>query len=324
MRRTILSLFLVIILVLPALAIPQSRVVAATVSAGELISLVNNLRSAYGLPALTEDSILDSTAYATAAQMAANGVCAHIGGARERIAAAGFGGGATIFATENMACAVSADIGWIQQVWSDSTHMMPMTDAKYTHVGAGVYTGSNGTTYYVLHAAYIYGGGSSLPGGSEEEPAEEEPVVSEPLVEPVFTVTPQSDGSIVHIVKYGQALSTIATWYGVTVEQIMTLNNMTSEMIYEGQPLIIRLAPTVTITPTRTITPRQPTRTPTLTPTVTRQVIPRTPTPTEEAGFIETLPKIDRQWLGFGLLIGSAIGLLLVLYFEFIKPKWKK
>lgn len=86
MRRTILTLFLVFILVLPALAVPQSRVVAATVSAGELISLVNNLRSAYGLPALSEDSILDSTAYATAAQMAANGVCAHIGGARERIA----------------------------------------------------------------------------------------------------------------------------------------------------------------------------------------------------------------------------------------------
>lgn len=289
--------------------------------------MVNSLRTGNGLPALVEDAILNDTAYSTAAQMAANGVCAHIGNARERITAAGFGGGDTVFATENMACATSGDIGWLQSVWADEVHMWPMTQPKYTHVGAGAYTGGNGVTYYVLHAAYIGEGGSNAAGS----PAEAVPVAqantalpSEPLVEPVFTVTPQSDGSIVHVVKYGQALSTIADWYGVTINQIKQLNNMINENIFVGQNLIIRLAPTATITPTRTNTPRQPTRTPSLTPTPTKQVTPSTPTPTLKPNLADSLPKIDRQWLGFGLLIISAIGLLLVLYFAFIKSGFKK
>lgn len=304
----------------PSLAIPQATVIAATISPAEIISLVNSLRTGYGLPALIEDAILNSTAYSTAAQMAANGVCAHIGNARERIAAAGFGGGSTIFATENMACAVSADIGWLASVWADEVHMWPMTQSKYTHVGAGSYTGGNGTTYYVLHAAYVADGGSYSPPAVNNNT--QAPTVQ--YVEPVFTVTPQADGSIIHIVKYGQALFTIAAWYGVTVEQIMQLNNLINENIYEGQRLVIRLAPTATITPTRTTTPRQPTRTPSLTSTLTQQVIPRTPTPTKEPGFFESLPRIDRQWLGFGLLIISALGLFLVLFLQFVKPRLRK
>lgn len=324
MRRiflTFLSAFLVVLL--PVLY-PRGSALAATVTPGEMISLVNNLRASNGLPALIEDPILNSTAYATAQAMAANDVCAHIGGARDRIAAAGFGGGAAVFATENMACAASATIGDIQQWWSDSVHMMPMNEARYTHVGAGAYTGSNGTTYYVLHAAYSGEGGAPSNASSPVEvPAQaEEP--SEPLVEPVVTATPQADGSIIHIVQYGQALDTIATWYGVTIAEIKSLNGMSSNNLYVGDRLIIKIAPTVTITPTRTVTPHQPTRTPSMTPTPTKPVVVNTPTPTEKPGVMESLPKIDRQWLGLGLLVISAIGLMLVLYYLFIRPRFKK
>jgi len=306
------------------LVLPGGSVQAATVSPGEIINLVNNLRAANGLPPLIEDAILDGTAYATAQAMAANGVCAHIGGARDRISAAGFGGGAVVFATENMACAVSATISDIQQWWADSVHMMPMNEVRYTHVGAGAYTGSDGTTYYVLHAAYVGDGGApSVASSAVEVPVQtEEP--AEPLVEPVVTATPQADGSIVHIVQYGQALDTIATWYGVTIAEIKALNGMTSNNLYVGDSLIIKVAPTVTITPTRTVTPQQPTRTPSMTPTLTKTVIVNTPTPTDEPGLMETLPKIDRQWLGLGLLVVSAAGLMLVLYFLFIRPRLKK
>lgn len=316
MRRLLLTSVLVITLF--TLALPQSRASAQILAAGEIIDLVNTLRTGYGLPGLVVDSILNSTAYSTAATMAANGVCAHIGGARERIAAAGFGGGATIFATENMACATSANIGWLQGVWADAEHMMPMTDPAYTHVGAGTYTGTNGVTYYVLHAAYI--------AGAAGTPVYVTPESTSPsvYVEPVITATPQEDGSIIHIVRYGQALSTISEWYKVSMEQIMALNGMTTSSIFVDQKLLIRLAPTITTTPTRTPTVRRPTRTPTVTP------IPRTPTPTRTItptptkSLLDTLPKIDRQWLGLGLLIASSIGLVLVLLFSFIKPKAKK
>lgn len=324
MRRIFLTFLSAFLMVLLPVLYPRGSALAATVTPGEMISLVNNLRASNGLPALIEDPILNSTAYATAQAMAANGVCAHIGGARDRIAAAGFGGGAAVFATENMACAASATIGDIQQWWSDSVHMMPMNEARYTHVGAGAYTGSNGTTYYVLHAAYSgEGGAPSNASSAVEVPAQaEEP--SEPLVEPVVTATPQADGSIIHIVQYGQALDTIATWYGVTIAEIKSLNGMSSNNLYVGDRLIIKIAPTVTITPTRTVTPRQPTRTPSMTPTPTKPVVVNTPTPTEKPGVMESLPKIDRQWLGLGLLVISAIGLMLVLYYLFIRPRFKK
>lgn len=319
MRRIFISL--VTFLCLAGLVcLPHARVSAQTVSPGEIISLVNNLRSAYGLPALIEDGILNSTAYATAQTMAASGVCAHIGGARDRIAAAGFGGGATVFATENMACARSASISDIQSWWADSLHMMPMTESRYTHVGAAAYTGSNGTTYYVLHAAYYAGSAGSAGSSSGSSSGSSNPSTpSEPLVQPIITSTPQADGSIVHVVRYGQVLDSIAKWYGVTIAQIMSQNSLTSETIYEGSSLIIRQAPTITVTFTPSITPLQPTRTPSLTPSPTKIVIPDTPTPTKEPTFFESLPKIDRQWLGFGLLVVSAAGLMVVLYFFFIK-----
>ena len=124
--------------------------------------------------------------------------------------------------------------------------------------------------------------------------------------------------------KYGQALSTIATWYGVTVAEIKTLNSLTSDAIYEGQKLLIRIKPTVTITPTRTATVPQPTRTltPTQAPTTPRATVTATTTPRPSlGGFVK---EIDRQYLGFGILLISAVGFLIVFYTSFLKPKIKK
>ena len=276
MRRKLLYILFVLVFLTTTLNIKVPQVYASTVSATEMISLVNTLRTGvYGLPALIEDPILDSTAASTAFQMAANGVCAHLGGARDRISAAGFGGGATIFATENMACATSATIGWIQQVWSDDAHMYPMVKASYTHIGAGTYTASSGITYYVVHAAYVAGGGSSYTSGtsSNNSPVAATADLSN-FVQPVVTATPNSDGDTYHVVLYGQSLFAISTWYGVTVDKIKELNSLTSDAIYEGQKLLISIKPTPTITPTRTATVPQPTRTPTSTKA------PPTPAPT--------------------------------------------
>lgn len=91
----------------------------------------------------------------------------------------------------------------------------------------------------------------------------------------VLTATPNPDGSIIHVVQSGQTLTDIAKAYGVTVEEIKKLNNLTGDAIYVGDKLLIRTAstPTLASQPTRTSTstrlptstPR-PSRTPTLTP----------------------------------------------------------
>jgi uncharacterized protein YkwD len=76
---------------------------AGAVSRSELILAMNTLRVSHGLPALIEDPIVNAVAQATAETMAANSMSWHIGDVRGRIAAAGYGGGATVWATENFA-----------------------------------------------------------------------------------------------------------------------------------------------------------------------------------------------------------------------------
>jgi LysM repeat protein len=71
----------------------------------------------------------------------------------------------------------------------------------------------------------------------------------------LVTSTPNADGSVTHVVKDGESLWSIATAYGVSVEQIQNLNGMTSDftVINIGQNLLIYAAgslPTSTVVET--------------------------------------------------------------------------
>lgn len=74
----------------------------------------------------------------------------------------------------------------------------------------------------------------------------------------VPTPTPNADGYVIHIVRAGDTLSTIAYQYGVDMEVIRQLNGMTDDTVYLDQRLIIAI-----VTPTPTPTPVTPTPTPT-------------------------------------------------------------
>jgi LysM repeat protein len=321
MRRVFLiRLSLLIVLVL-ALALPATQVRAATsVTASDLIGLVNGIRASNGLPPLAVNTILMGTAESTAETMAANGSCSHIGDVRGRVAAAGYGGGTTVFATENIACGYSATISDIQGWWSDSLHMLPMVGASYTDIGAAVFN-SGGMNYFVLHAAYSAGGNTSgrVPGSNGGSDTTS-PIVSQ-YIYGVVTATPQADGSITHVVEYGQALSSIAVAYGVTVAELQALNHLSGINIYVGDVLIIRAAPTPTVSPTRTSTVQRPTRTPSSTPTPYTPRPTRTPTVTPTPGILDSLPKVDRSTVGFGLVVVSAVGLIAMIGTSMFKKK---
>src|ERR1051326_5524989 len=127
------------------------------VSAYDLILAMNTLRVSNGLPALIEDPIVDAVAQSTAATMAANNMSWHIGNVRGRIAAAGYGVGGTVWATENFAVSSNGmGIDEIMAVWSDADHMRPAVEAAYCNIGAGV-AEANGQIYYILQAAYVGG-----------------------------------------------------------------------------------------------------------------------------------------------------------------------
>ncbi len=332
--RRFFTLSLIFITLAGFLLIPIGNAHAAgSVSKGDMIALMNSWRSGYWSNALIEDASLDSCAQWTAEEMARNQYMNHLknlgySSVSSRCSQYGFGGGKTVFVTENWAAHPNMTIDILAGYWSDADHMIPATWEQYRYVGVGIATDERGYTYYILHAGAI--SGEAMPaanptssGGSTNSQVAATQDTSN-IVQPVLTATPNEDGATFHIVEYGQALFTIATWYGVTVEEIKSLNTLTSDAIYVGQKLLIRAKPTVTITPTRTATVPQPTRTLTSTqvPPTARATVTATPTPKPSVGRL--VKEIDRQYLGFGILVISAVGFLIVFYSSFLKPKIKK
>lgn len=213
------------------------------VSAYELILAMNTLRVSYGLPALIEDSIVNAVAQSTAAVMAANNMSWHIGDVRGRLAAAGYGSGGTVWATENFAVSSgSMGIDEIMALWSDADHMRPAVEAAYCHIGAGVAT-ANGKTYYILQAAYVSGqecgSSSSSPSGGASQTDTGSDAASQFIV-PVKIATPDADGQIYHVVQAGQSFWAIAIAYQITIQDLETWNNLSRETpLQAGQRLFI-------------------------------------------------------------------------------------
>lgn len=214
------------------------------VSAYELIIAMNTLRVSYGLPALIEDPIVNAVAQSTAAIMAANNMSWHIGDVRGRIAAAGYGNGATVWATENFAVSHGGmGIDEIMAAWADPDHMRPAVNPAYCHVGAGAAQTSDGRTYYILQAAYVAGqacGSSSpsSPGATLQPGAIPNPVPQ--LIIPVKIATPDAEGRIYHDVQAGQSFWSIAIAYQITIHDIEVWNNLSRNIpLRAGQRIFI-------------------------------------------------------------------------------------
>lgn len=147
-----------------------------------------------------------------------------------------------------------------------------------------------------------------------------------PVNNGIVTSTPNADGSIYHVVRYGEYLYAIAEAYGMTPEQIMinTGNSPQATDLREGDVLIIRFKFTVTPTNDYTPTPVPVTPQPTkiyFTPTPTAT---RTPSPTPT---VTPTPPLshrvfgDNKNVGGSLVAFGGLGLLALAYFGFIRKK---
>jgi len=246
--RRLLNWFILVIVGIGVVYNPQtvqaehSSTPAKQVSAYELIIAMNTLRVSYGLPALIEDPIINAVAQSTAQTMAVNNMSWHIGDVRGRIAAAGYGGGGTVWATENFAVSSSGmGIDEIMAVWADPDHMRPAVEPNYCNIGAGVAT-ANGKTYYVLQAAYVGGqecGSYSSSSGGTSQPGTGSVLVPQIII-PVKIATPDADGKIYHVVQAGQSFWSIAIAYQITIQDIETWNNISRNIpLQAGQRLFI-------------------------------------------------------------------------------------
>ena len=275
-----------IVLVLVSYFLPQialaesSNYIPAYSSAEELINAVNALRATYGLAPYQPNSILMGIAQAHAEYLLSIGTYTHISGdglrPYQRALAAGYlvAGDLSLggFFAENVTGGVDQTADEAIQAWmGDDPHKNTMLSGTLQDVGAGVAVSGN-TYYYVLDAGLSTGG---------TPVAYTPPAPLFPSTPSIVPNTPNSDGSIVHIVQPGETLGSIRLAYQVPLADILKLNNLTiNSTIYINQKIIIRAAFTATATrPTSTPT-KQPTMTPwpTSTPTSTETPIPATPT----------------------------------------------
>lgn len=245
--RLWLGLILLLVLLTPqsvGRAVVTSNLLAQSggVTAFDLIIAMNTLRASYGLPVLIEDPIINAVAQATAETMAANNMSSHLGDVRGRLQAAGYGGGAQVWATENFAVGTSFGIDEIMLAWSDPTHMIPAVNPAYCNIGAGVAKSASGRTYYVLQAAYTSakscGEYKSVSGGSNTQPGGVTGVSQ--VIIPVQIATPDAEGRIFHEVKAGQSFWSIAVAYKITINDLEVWNNLSREnKLQIGQKLFI-------------------------------------------------------------------------------------
>ncbi len=302
-----------LILLIGLLFLPSSaRAQAGT--AMDLVNGVNNLRDSMGLAPYTVDNYLMGFAQTHSDYMASLGRWTHTRADGSSPSDHGI--------QENVAVGNNMSVQTcIYQIWADWIHWRTMTGYSSGRVGAGVAI-ADGVVYYTLN---VIPSGSAvnqpLPTSDGTavagQPAENTPVPFPQMA----TSTPNEEGDIIHVVKYGETLWTISEAYDVPPGEIMRNNGFPEDRItiFEGQALIIRFAPEQSPTPTATITPipNTLTPTPTKTPYATATPIP-TPTPTAPPSVVlRTLG--DGKTVGMGLILASGLGLILVIYLGFLK-----
>jgi LysM repeat protein len=261
-------------------------------SANDLIAAVNQLRQSNGLPTYQVNAALMAAAQAHSDYQASIGSITHTGGGgtrpKDRAIAAGYGGGATVYVSENIAGGTSMTYQRAVQMWQgDSLHLNTMLGGNYQDVGAGVTT-SGSMTYFTLDVGYVAGASGAGSGTSSNEAATVSgtPPATPVAFYPVTVAKPGPDGSIVHVVQPGQTLWSIAATYEIELSDLLALNGYTSNtFIFPGDEVLIKSPDVVpsatahqsTVSGTPTVTAR-PTRTPTRKTATSLAAMESTPT----------------------------------------------
>jgi LysM repeat protein len=306
-KRDTPRLFFCLLLLCLCCLLDNSIVHAQGDPAGEVIRLVNELRASYGLPLYQVDAVLMSVAQAQASWSAANDHIGHDGpggsSPNDRAQAAGYGGGARSFATENAAHGTASintpDL--VVTMWqSDWGHLNAMISPKYEHIGVG-FAEANGYSWYVMMVGWV--ADDSYPSNTNSQ---ETPVESIPYV-PFVLSEPNENGAIYHEVQPGQTAWTIAAHYEVNLAELLALNNLTEDsVLHPGDVLLVR-------------SPASPTSTPS-SPLVTKVVLPSPTIPSRISGVSPTptisgvSPNSQGSWMiPRSLIIGTGIAILTVV-----------
>ena len=316
--------FLVRILVVVGLIyglLPYRVARAQSYNAYDLIAAVNALRAEHGLAPYQVDGGLMSYAQTHADYMASLGSITHTRADGSRPSDLGI--------LENVAYGTGySPTDVIYSLWTDALHWNVLVGVAGGTIGAGVAQSGD----FIFYSMDVRRDSSAVMPQSTPaavgSPQQATPVVGQTqLSGAILTSTPMSDGTIAHVVQYGDSLWAIAVAYNMTIAQVLAGNDLPDNYTLRvGDVLIIRMP--YTVTPTATITPTNPpvTRTPTLTATPRTPNPTRTPTPTLTATPKPVLPEIElaprtKSWLGLALVIVCSAGLIFVAAYSFIRRK---
>ena len=268
-------------------------------SAYDLIAAVNQLRTSNGLPAYQINTALMAAAQAHSDYQASIGSVTHSGSGgtrpKDRAVAAGYGDGATVYVSENIAGGISMTYQSAVQMWQgDSLHLNTMLGTNYQDAGAGVAT-AGGMTFITLDVGYVAGSAGSGSSGSSSS-GSGAPAIAPPTTVALFPVQvakPGPDGSIMHEVQAGQSLWSIAATYKVEISDLLALNGFTRDtFIFPGDKILIKAAditPSATTQTAPDLETAQATRKPTRAPALMTEAAVQgsdsaaTPTATLEA-----------------------------------------
>lgn len=276
MRRIFLLCTLLLLFIAP---VPRPALAKGGVSlpppqsAGEVIALINGYRAENGLPAYAQNSILMMTAQGQADWLVSQPMGSvgdvHAGPngsrPRERAYAAGYGDGNTIFISEIVKGGNNETPQGALNWWKQSPdHHPTLIASTYQEIGAGAATDGSGRWWYVAVTGWITGVTYTPPEGESDSGSG---TTGQAVMIPVTVAEPQADGSVVHIIRTGQTLWTVAAVYNVPLEQILELNDLPEwAVVHPGDEVMVK-PPGSAATPTPTLDESQPTASATSTAT---------------------------------------------------------
>ena len=355
------TLILLVMTIAVTAGVLPASIQAAAPNADQLVSAVNAYRASNGYYTMNPHPLVYQAAQRHAEWIVDTGQGGHIGEAGSdetiRVSWTGYGGGAAIQCDENWTSSRTIEDA-LYGSWADWTHQEVMLNQwgnRYTDIGAGVAAWGDDRYVLILNVCKVIGQEASgdIPDTNNEDPGASIPPTPDysNYIYGVTTATPQPDGTVTHIVQYGQTLASIAEAYSITIEELRALNNFAADFtaIWPDDELIIQPGaggsapasttptvqtetasqqdaptPTPDVTTTPTLTPR-PTYTPSamdLTATAQAQIEAKeTATGGEEA--IEREPITSSLTAGTLLLVFAGLGLVIVVYFSSINKDIK-
>jgi LysM repeat protein len=245
-QAILIGLIVVLSLIIPGPSLAQGDSTTA------VINTINQLRAQRGLAALEPHPALMQIAQQHSQYQASIGTWTHLSAdgsrPRDRAIAAGFGNGAYVYLSENVAYGYKSSImEIINGPWNDPEHHHTMYNPSAKYIGAGVaYSGDN--VFYTVDTGHWTGDPAPTSEFSVLSATPEASLM--PTAVPVVVSTPMEDGSVIHIIQGGQTLWTIAAVYNIPLDTLREINGFETDVLLQpGDSVMILPSYTPTSTP---------------------------------------------------------------------------